>query len=88
VCGHCYGGKHITEAVAHRVIGESQDPIASRLQDRFAFGVLFALLLVNAAVEFDGQSTFWAAEIDDERSDWMLSAELQPIQSTTPKRLP
>jgi hypothetical protein len=88
VCCRSYRGKHFVEAVAHRVIGESQDAIPGRLQNRFALGVLFALLLVNAAVELDGQSTFRAAEIDDERANCMLSAELQPVESTTPKRFP
>ena len=43
---------------------------------------------MNPTVKLDCKAALGTAEVDDERADWMLPAELHPVQSTSAQFLP
>jgi len=82
---HC---QHVREVVSHFRIRKAKHPIPCGDELRFTFGVVFSLSGMHLAVELDGEAAFDAAEVEDERPDGMLAAELQPIQTTPAERRP
>jgi hypothetical protein len=64
------------------LVWESDHPIASRGQNRLTFGIPIPLLGMNPTVELDYQAALRAAEVDNERTDRVLPAELHPVQAT------
>ena len=65
------------------LVGEAQHPVASLSQERFSLRVFVSLGGVNISIEFDGEATIWAAEIDHEWADGMLAAKLQAREAAT-----
>ena len=57
-------------------------PTSSFVEQRLSFGVLFSLLGMPLVVEFDGETSFDAAEVKHEGSNGMLPTELHPVQTT------
>ena len=43
---------------------------------------------MNSTIELDHEATLRAAEVDDEGTNWMLSAELHSIQATPAQFIP
>jgi hypothetical protein len=50
--------------------------------------VVFHLLIVNRAVDFNYQPVCWCQEVDDEVSYWALPAELDSVKLLATESLP
>jgi len=81
-CSKADRGEDLGQAVSNQLIGEPNHPIPCRSEDCLSFGIPIPLRRVNSSIDLDNKSTFCAAEVDDERTDWMLAAELHPVQAT------
>ena len=66
------------ESKHHVVIPEPQDSPPEVPQIRVASRVIFSLRRVSSAVEFDGNSQGYAAEVEEEGAHRVLTAELEP----------
>ena len=88
VSGGADGGEDCREVGVDGVIGEAQDAVPGGAQERFPLGIVFALCGVNLAVELDDEATIGAAEIDDERPDGVLAAELQTVEAAIAEGVP
>jgi len=87
-CSRFDGCQHFRQLFSNRLVWESNHPIAGRGEDRLSFGVPILLLRMNLTVQLDYEATLGTAEVDDERTDWVLSAELQSIQSPSAQFFP
>jgi hypothetical protein len=56
-------------------VGESEDPIAARLQPLCPLGVIHFSPGVEATVDFDEKLSFKACKVDDEGANWHLAAK-------------
>jgi hypothetical protein len=74
--------------VAHLLVGKAKHSIACGSEDRFALRIPLALFCVNASIKLDGKAALNTAEINNERTNWVLSPEFQTIQSTSPQLRP
>lgn len=74
----------------HLVILESQYPYPMRLQKLGPLGIARGLrrFSVNAAVQLDGESMFYAKEIQDKTAIGMLSPEFQAGQAAGSQCVP
>ena len=72
------------------IIPESQDPIPHPLQVQSPqpVGMLLRRFQMLASIQLDDQSDFQADEIQIERTDPVLSAELAFVQTTASQALP
>ena len=80
--------QHLGKVVPDRPIWESDHPISCHREYRLPFGIPFLLLRMDFTVKLNHKAPISAAEVDDERTDRMLSAELHPIQATPAQRIP
>jgi hypothetical protein len=64
-------------------VWEAEDRVASGGEEGFSLCIVLALgrKAVDGTVKLDDEATVGAAEIDDERADGMLAAELQAGQT-------
>ena len=69
-------------------VGEPDHLIAGRSQECFAVGVVVALRLMDFSIELNDQAKIRAAEIDDKRTDGMLAAELEAVETPVAQRVP
>jgi len=76
------------QVVVDSIDGESDHRQAAILEVIIAFGVIFALLLVNRPVNLDHKARSWAREIDDVRTDRMLPTKLPAIEAMISEHLP
>ena len=74
--------------VQNQVVGKPKHDVAGRGKPGIATPVTPGPWEVRGAIGFDDQSCFPAEEIDDERSDGMLSAELGMHQLPAAQHLP
>jgi hypothetical protein len=58
------------------LIREAQDLVPGRDQLCFSLSVVFALCVVDCSVNLDSEAMLGTAEIDYERANWVLTAEL------------
>jgi hypothetical protein len=70
------------------IIPESDDSESMFLQVMSPCRILFDLVCVLAAIDFDDQSMFQATEVRDVIANEMLAAEFGAIQSLTAQMLP
>lgn len=61
-------------------VGKSNDGVAQFVQVRGAGLIVFDLLGVGIAIDFDAQSGFIAIEVDDETAYGVLSSKFETIQ--------
>jgi hypothetical protein len=87
-CGGADRGQDGGQVVTHLLVAEAQDVISGGGQERLSRGVVFALRGVNRAIELDDQPPLRAAEIDHERADRVLAAELQLFQLPVSDSMP
>ena len=80
--------KYSGQVVVDLINGDAQDPVAESFEVVIAFGVIFALLLVNRSVDLDDEARPWTCEIDDVRPDGMLPTELPAVEPVVPEHLP
>jgi len=69
-------------------VGESYDPASGLLQEALAKGILFLLRIMYRPVDFNDQPGGCAVEVDDERSDNVLPAELRTAEVVSTQHLP
>lgn len=82
------GLQYPCEVIHDGVIWETECSIAGQGKQGLPFRIALSLRFVYAAIEFDGQPTLCAAEVDDERSDRVLAAKLQSREATTAQLRP
>jgi hypothetical protein len=76
-CGRFPNGRQNTFQIGgHRIVRKAHDPISSERKQSLTIGVVFALRLVDAAIEFDDQPPIGTAEVGNEWSNWVLTTEL------------
>ena len=64
-------------------VSEADDVVAVCLQETGSLGVLFNLFVMDGSVQFDGEADGGTAEVENERADRVLTAELQAGESTS-----
>ena len=72
--------QHFFALIEDLAVGKANDRIAQFVQIRRAGLIVFDLLGVGIAIDFDAEFGFIAIEVDDESIDWMLSSKLEAIQ--------
>jgi hypothetical protein len=70
------------EVVDDGVVGEAEDVVAAGGEGLGAVFVAVGLLVVDGAVEFDGEADGGAAEIEDEGADGVLAPEFEAGEAT------
>jgi hypothetical protein len=80
--------QNLGQIFANQLIREPDHPIPCCSQDRLTFRIMVPLLRMNATIQLDHKATLRAAEVDNEQTDWMLPAELHPVQSPSTQFLP
>jgi hypothetical protein len=80
--------EHAGQVVADSVVREAQDAVAGVGEGGAALGVSRLLPSVDRAIELDAEAALDTAEVEDERPDRVLAAELQAVQPSTAQRLP
>ncbi len=79
---------HTLEACEHLVVGETYHTNALLGQVGRAPLIVVVAIVVGTAVEFHTQTGLWTVEVEHERAYALLSAELQPADTTTLQRTP
>ncbi len=72
--------QHHLALIEDFAVGKSNDGIAQFVQVRGAGLIVFDLLGVGIAIDFDAEFGFVAIEVDDEPIDGVLSSEFEAIQ--------
>jgi hypothetical protein len=72
----------------HLRIWDAQDLESVCGEEGVAFGVALLLVIVDFAIELDGEPALQTAEIDHKRSDRVLPPELVAIYAAIAQRLP
>jgi hypothetical protein len=62
--------------------------VAVAFEVKGSIGVVVLLVVVDRTVEFDDEPMFGTTEIEDERTDRMLTAESRASDLLAPDRLP
>jgi hypothetical protein len=78
-CSRPDGFQHAGQVFANRLVWESDHPVSRHGEDGVAFCISILLLRVNSTIQLDCEAALGRAEVDDERTDWMLPAELDSI---------
>jgi hypothetical protein len=78
----------VRQQVSHSLIREAKHPISGRDKECLTFSVVVPLPAMHLAVELDDKMSFDTAEVKNERTKRMLSAELHPIQTPSAESCP
>ena len=69
-------------------VGEAKHHVTGALEKLRSLSIAIPLRCVDIAIEFHDESFFRTAEVCDEGSDWMLTAELDAMEFAAAQCLP
>ena len=72
----------------HFLVSDSQNDAAESREGRVSLGILAALRLVDATIQFDDQLQFRAVEVSDEPCNHVLSAEAPAAEIAIAEEVP
>jgi len=70
---------HIFDIIHHVAIPKSHNPISSGCQIGCTFSIIFFLVKMLAAIQFDNKFLTWSAEIGDIWTYSVLAAKMNPL---------